>query len=132
MIKGGRIRKRWTIILVPALCLAGWYWYESRTAKPNPVHTDALKPVEHDVIDFSSVRCGKTLHLHGTVSSQVNPESYAIVDHTDGDVTHITNIRKALNTALPVAGDVVDVWGIVECEGPRYHLNEIRRVNSSR
>ena len=132
MIKDGRIPIRWAIIVVPALCLAGWYWYESRTAKPNPVRTESLKPVDHDVIDFSTILCGQTLHLHGTVSSQVNPESYAIVDHTDGDVTHITNIRKALNTALPAAGDLVDVWGIVECEGPRYHLNEIRRVSPSR
>jgi hypothetical protein len=136
MINSGRILVPSTVVVVlAALCGAGWYAYRGSPTRPKPVRIHPLEHVEEEnpiSSNPSSVLCGKSLHLRGTVSSQVNPESYAVVDHVDGDVTHITNVRKALDTTLPVAGDRVDVWGVVECEGPRYHVNESRRQNASR
>jgi hypothetical protein len=107
-------------------CLFAGYRYYTQPSKGMP----APGPMDRPTASASSLpypRCGARFHLTGTVSSRVTPASYAVIDHVDGDLTHVTNVRTTTTDALPQAGDQVEVWGVVECDGPRDHVVEARR-----
>jgi hypothetical protein len=111
-------------LLVTGSLFAGYWYYDRGPMEHRPGPVERPEP---NATGPPPSRCGMTLHLAGTVSSRVTPSSYAIIDHIDGDLTHVTNVRTTTTDALPEAGDRIEVWGVVECDGPRDHIVEARR-----
>jgi hypothetical protein len=126
---------RWVVVfltLAASVITAWWYFAHPREPKPFRIQLpDRIAQPAPDPPPLPNAPCGANVHLAGTVSSRVDPKSYAIVGYRDGDPMQVTNVRTS-TAALPEAGDRLEIWGVVECEGPRYHIVETRRESRSR